>query len=40
MQGLTTLLDENIDYLLLQLEEKDTFLDGRTSLSLEVNFFM
>jgi len=36
MQGLTTVLDENLDYLLQQLEEKENFLEGRTSLSLEV----
>lgn len=35
MQGLTTVLDENLDYLLQQLEEKENFLEGRTSLSLE-----
>ena len=36
IQGLTTFLDENHEYLLQKLKESDKALDGRTSLSLEV----
>jgi len=35
IQGLTTFLDENHEYLLQKLKESDKALDGRTSLSLE-----
>jgi hypothetical protein len=38
MQGLNALLDDNINYLLKKLSEDESILNGRSNLSLEVEF--
>jgi len=36
MQGLTTILDANVEYLLKKLEDDDSILRGRSNMSLQV----
>lgn len=39
MQGLATLLDDNVDFLLKKLQDDDSLLRGRSNMSLQVKKF-